>query len=221
MIRALAPWINLGRLDVGFRTGSVRAVAVRGSGASCALFVSFVHVDVRQEPFYAAAATARMKEPLVLYSTNTWLAYAIAERFYGGVHFAWCSPVYDGRKAAPHVNIPPTSSPAELYRLLMDETERGERHSALMKNNRDGILRGADAKRAGSVITASDWDEIDKTVKLSHPLDFRPVLYVIPYDRVRGTVVEVPVPERAHPLSVEYRVESLPRDAFDMLELRV
>ena len=162
-----------------------------------------------------------MKEPLVLYSTNTWLAYAIAERFYGGVHFAWCSPVYDGRKAAPHVNIPPTSSPAELYRLLVEEVERGERHSALMKNNREGILRGAEAKRAASVITAADWDEIGNTVRLSHPSDFRPVLYVIPYERVRGAAVPVPVPERAHPLSVEYRLEALPRESFDMLELRV
>ena len=51
--------------------------------------------------------------------------------------------------------------------------------------------------------------------------DFRPVLYVIPFARVRGTVVDVPVEERAHPLSIEYRVEDLARDSFDMLELRI
>lgn len=161
-----------------------------------------------------------MKEPLVLYSTNTWLAYAVAERYYGGVHFAWCSPVYDGRKAEPHVNIPPTSSPAELYRLLQDEVERGERHSAVMKNNREGVLRGAHARRAAGVIGEAERHEIDRMVELSHPADFRPVLYVIPFDRIRGMAVEVPVPERAHPFSIEYRVEALPRESFDMLELR-
>lgn len=30
--------------------------------------------------------------PLVLYSTNTWLAYTVAERFYGGEHYVWCTP---------------------------------------------------------------------------------------------------------------------------------
>jgi hypothetical protein len=162
-----------------------------------------------------------MKEPLVLYSANTWLAYAVAERFYGGVHYAWCSPVYDGSKAASHVNIPPTSSPAEIYRALRDEAGRGERHSAMVKNNREGILRGARVMRAAGRISAAQWDEVEQTVNLSHPSEFRPVLYVIPYERVRGSVVEVPVPERAHPLSVEYRVEALPRDSFDMLELRI
>jgi hypothetical protein len=32
----------------------------------------------------------RKPKPLVLYSTNTWLAYAISERYYRGLHYAWC-----------------------------------------------------------------------------------------------------------------------------------
>lgn len=126
---------------------------------------------------------------------------------------------HDG--GASHVNIPPTSSPAELYRLLVEEVARGERHSAVMKNNGDGVLRGANARRTEGIISPAEWDEIDRTIQLAHPADFRPVLYVIPFDRVRGTVVEVPVSERAHPFSMEYRVETLPRASFDMLELRV
>lgn len=162
-----------------------------------------------------------MKEPLILYSTNTWLAWAIAERYYAGVHFAWCSPVYDGRTAASHVRIPPSSSPADLYRLLLDEVERGEQHSKLIKENREGIMRGAGAKRAAGVIGAAEWGDIEDTLNRAYPHDFRPVLYVIPYERVKGMMVEAPVRERAHPLSVEYRLEALPRDCFDVLELRV
>lgn len=80
-----------------------------------------------------------MREPLLLYSTSTWLAYAIAERYYGGVHYAWCSPVYDGTTAESHINIPPTSSPAEIYRLLLHEVSRGERHGKAIENNREGL----------------------------------------------------------------------------------
>jgi hypothetical protein len=162
-----------------------------------------------------------MRDPLLLYSTNTWLAYAIAERYYGGVHFAWCSPVYDGAKADAHVNIPPSSSPADIYRLLLDEVKRGEQHSAVLENKRQGLLRGADTRRREGMIGDSDFDQIRQTVETSPLNDFRPVLYVVPYERVRGTVVEAPVEERAHPSSIEYKVDPLPRDCFDMLELKV
>lgn len=162
-----------------------------------------------------------MKEPLVLYSTNTWLAYAVAERYYGGVHFAWCSPVYNGSTAAAHVNIPPSSSPAEIYRLLFSEVDRGERHSKVIETNRRGVKKGAEIRHGAGMISQVEYDEILKTIEHAEVRDFRPVLYVIPYDRVRGTVVDVPVQERAHPLSVESRVENLSRDCFDMLELRI
>ncbi|MBW3572801.1 MAG: hypothetical protein KY467_17025 [Gemmatimonadetes bacterium] len=162
-----------------------------------------------------------MKEPLLLYSTNTWLAYAIAERYYAGVHFAWCSPVYDGTRADAHVNIPPSSSPADLYRLLQDEVERGEQHSLVLRAKRDGLLRGANRRRAEGLINHTQFDDIKRTVEGSPLNDFRPVLYVIPYDRVRGTVVEASIEERAHPFSIEYKVNPLPRDCFDMLELKV
>lgn len=162
-----------------------------------------------------------MKDPLILYSTNTWLAYAIAERYYGGVHFAWCSPVYDGTRADPHVNIPPSSSPADLYRLLRQEVERGEQHSAVLKDKRDGLLRGAGARRAEGMIGDAEWDAINETVETSSLQDFRPVLYLIPYDRVRDVVAEASVKERAHPFSIEYKVNPLPRECFDVLELKV
>jgi hypothetical protein len=161
-----------------------------------------------------------MREPLLLYSTSTWLAYAIAERFYGGVHYAWCSPVYDGATADPHVNIPPSSSPAEIYRALLEETRRGERHSSLIAQNRQGVLTGADAKLAAGVIDPVQRQEIGDILERLVPDEFRPVLYIIPYERVRGMVSEVPVHERAHPLSEEYRVQALPRESFHMIELR-
>jgi hypothetical protein len=160
-----------------------------------------------------------MKEPLVLYSTNTWLAYAISERYYGGVHYAWCSPVYDGRRTASHVNIPPTSSPAEIYRLLSAEVDRGERHSVVLEKNRKGLGKGLKARQAEGLVSATQQEEVASTIDSADIRDFRPVLYVIPFERVRGLVVDVPVPERAHPMSIEYRVERLSRDCFDMLEL--
>ena len=45
------------------------------------------------------------------------------------------------------------------------------------------------------------------------------MLYVIPFEQVKGIVSRVQVKERAHLMSVEYIVESLPRASFDMIEL--
>lgn len=161
-----------------------------------------------------------MERPLLLYSTNTLIAYAIAERFYRGVHYAWCSPVFDGTTTAAHINIPPTSSPAEIYRNLWEEVRRGELHSAIIDSNRSGVLDGADAKLDAGVISFPQRQEIQKMMERCTTRDFRPVLFIIPYDRVAHLVSDVPVEMRAHPLSPEYRIEALPRDCFDMIEFR-
>ena len=159
-----------------------------------------------------------MQRPLLLYSTNTLLSYAIAERFYGGVHHAWCSPVFDGKTTAVHINIPPTSSPSGLYRQLWEETSRGEMHSDAIPRIQEGIQRGAAAKLDTGVIDAAQHQEIIGMINRASLREFRPVLYIIPYDRVETLVSDVPVYERAHPLSVEFKVTALPRDSFDLIE---
>jgi hypothetical protein len=161
-----------------------------------------------------------MDAPLLLYSAGTWLAYAIAERFYGGVHYVWCSPFYDGSTAALHINVPPSSSPAEIYHVWQEEARRGDLHSSTMERNRNGVMHGAGAKLQAGEITQERYDEIEQIVADAKAPDFRPVLYVIPFERVRELVREVPVPERAHPMSLEYRIAGLPRGTFHAIELR-
>ena len=162
-----------------------------------------------------------MTPPLLLYSTSTWLAYSVAERFYGGIHYAWCSPVYDGRTAPAHVNIPPSASPAALYRLFRDDVERGDLHSYAIERNTIGIGEGAEAKRRQGVIGPAEEKEIEEMLIRATPRDFRPVLFVIPYEPVRNLALPVPVSRRANPMSVEYLAEALPRSAFDMIELNL
>jgi len=160
-----------------------------------------------------------MKTPILLYSASTWLAYSVAERFYG-VHYAWCTAFYDGITAPRHFNIPPTSSPAEIYLNLEEETRRGDLHSDAIRRNVTGIMTGAEAKLQTGAITDAQYQEIEVIVEKAQIPDFRPVLYVIPFDRLEGRVPEVPVTQRAHPLSLEYRVDGMRRGCFDVLEIR-
>jgi hypothetical protein len=161
-----------------------------------------------------------MADPTILYSTNTWLAYAIGERFYRGEHYVWCSPDFDARSVATIDQVtPPSSSPSEIYRALHEDVRRGDSHSSKIKDNIMGILRGVAVKRAASIISDDDQRDIVSMVDRASGRDFRPLLYVIPYDRVSGIVKPTPVAERAHPLSREYIIEALPRRDFDVLEL--
>jgi hypothetical protein len=160
-----------------------------------------------------------MNPPLLLYSTSTWMAYSVAERWYAGLHYAWCSPVYDGRTAPVHVNIPPSSNPAALYNGLLEATRRGDLHSESIQRNAAGIKRGAESRRGQGVIGEGEEKEIIEGLGLAQCRDFRPVLYVIPFHQVEPHAWRVPVSEGAHPMSIEYLVEALPRASFDMIEL--
>ena len=69
-----------------------------------------------------------MAVPIVLYSANSWLSYVIAERYYHGEHYVWCTPAFDARSHfAQEWHVPPTSSPFEIYKSLSEEVRRGDR----------------------------------------------------------------------------------------------
>jgi hypothetical protein len=95
---------------------------------------------------------------------------------------------------------------------------RADRHSAAIAQNRAGILRGAQSRRQQGAISEIEEGEIGAAVQAAGTLDFRPLLFIIPYKGLRGLVRDVPVDERAHPLSREYVIESLPRASFDIIE---
>lgn len=163
-----------------------------------------------------------MPDPLLLYSTNTWLAYMIAERYYSGEHYVWCTPYFDSRQISPRTTaVPPTSSPAEIYQNLFEEVRRRDRHSSKIKENRIGILRGATIKEDQGVITDKQAQDIAAILDCAETSDFRPLIYVMPYAVVRARLAEVPVADRAHPLSVEYLIDRLPHEEFDVIEPRV
>jgi hypothetical protein len=162
----------------------------------------------------------RLLRKRILYSVNTWLAYNIARMFYGDIHYAWCSPVFDYRcRPYGQATPPPTSCPADIYRTLVEEVKRRDKHSAKIAENKLGILKGAAIKRECGTITDEEMGEINAIVDAADIGDFSPLLYVIPFDCVAGLVKEVPVSQRAHPLSEEFLIDSLPGDLFDVIKL--
>jgi len=156
----------------------------------------------------------------LLYSVNTWLAYNISVRYYGGLHHVWCSPIFSNRNHSVfEATPPPTSCPADIYHSLAEEVRRRDSHSAKIAENRSGIIGGAEKKCSAGIITADELDEIEEIANAAENADFRPLLYLIPFVSVSHLLKDVPVAERAHPLSPEYVIEELPTGFFDTIEL--
>jgi hypothetical protein len=160
------------------------------------------------------------RAPLILYSTSTWLAFIIGQKYFRGEHHVWCTPYFDP-SAVPSVEytVPPSSSPAEIYRGLRSDITRKERPSDRIKANKAGILRGAQQKLAEGIITKEHAAEIAAIVASAEVSDFAPLIFVIPYDLVKDWLSKVPVTQRAHPLSVEFVIKKLPRFCFDVLKV--
>jgi hypothetical protein len=162
----------------------------------------------------------RIPRVRVLYSTNTWLAYNIARQFYRDKHYVWCSPVFDHQcRPFTQATPPPTSCPADIYFKLLAEVKRRDKHSAKIAENRLGIIKGAAVQRDNGIISDDDVAQISAIVDEAGIGDFYPLLYVIPFDPVAAMVTEVPVAQRAHPLSEEFVIADLPGDLFDVIRL--
>lgn len=160
-----------------------------------------------------------MEEPLILHSTNTWLAYMVAQRYYEAEHYVWCTPYFDPRRFGDRDSaVPPTSSPFEVYLSLAEEVSRRDRHSKKVEENRAGILRGANAKRQAGIIGEKQETEIASIVSGAEHADFRALMYVIPYSGIADRIREPPPEDKAHPLSAEYVIDRLPRRMFDVIE---
>ena len=158
-------------------------------------------------------------KPIVLFSTNTLLAYRINENYYGGKHFVWCNPFSNPKEVLPaNTAMPPSSTPCALFKAFDTDVNANDLHSVVIKNNRLGLLVGAAAKRTRGVITTAQEADITQIVNSAPNQDFTPLLYVIPYALVAKLVKPVPVAKRAHPFSEEFVIEELPRNAFEIVQ---
>ena len=159
-----------------------------------------------------------MPNPLLLYSTNTLLAYHINQTYYGELHYVWCSAFFGAENIpSPYRPNPPSSSPQGIYEALQEGIENADRHCEKIRLNKSGLRRGATFKEGQEDITNSQRLEILDKVRLAQLADFKPLLYVIPYPLVSGLLSTVSVKHRANPLSEEYIIAGLPRTSFDII----
>ena len=158
-----------------------------------------------------------LAQPLILYSAVTKLAYFLAETYYDRKHFVWCAPARVRDKFIP--GNPPSADPIVIYRSLANDVRLIDGHSAKIADNRKGLIRGAYAKERDGAIDAPTREHIEAMITIATVADFRPLLLVMPYERVKGLLKYPVAASVASAMSREYVIEALPHDCFDVLEL--
>lgn len=168
----------------------------------------------------ATTATGASGGQHFLYSTNTMLAWLIAEQYYASRHFVYCSPHFRDAPNPLTKKPPRSSTPHAIYWELRDDVDGFDSHSAKIGQNRAGLIKGAGVRRDQGWITSKQHDEIVGYVaKAEHAL-FAPLLYVIPRAKVEHLMQQVPIGNAASPFWVEHIIDALPRDSFDAVELK-
>ncbi|MEX2593600.1 MAG: hypothetical protein WD426_12570 [Anditalea sp.] len=162
-----------------------------------------------------------MKDHLLYYSTNTKVAFFIAEQFYQSTHFVWCAPVYNPEKLDEYDfrrKIPASSSPFKIYKNLLDDIKSNDKHSSKIEQNRIGLKKGAAIMREKGIIDDNDFARILKIIDLADINEFAPLVYLIPASLVSTKVNSVDVNDAASPLSSECQIYDLQRTEFDIIE---
>lgn len=151
---------------------------------------------------------------ILMYSINTWLSYKISENYFQNKHYVWCAPHYN----ANGIN-PPSSDPYEIYNGLAKDVVGKDHHSAKISMNKSGLLKAAEIKLASKVISTEERDEIVDILSAAQLDDFRPLIYVIPFELVKSIVKPVSIKLKAHTFSKEYIIEQLERPNFDIIDI--
>ena len=161
-----------------------------------------------------------MSNPVLLYSANTWLAYTISQDYYNEKHYVWCNRYPNSRWLPFGIDpLPPSSSPGDIYLAIREDVRARDKHSAKIEQNKTGIRAGAEAKFAQGIITKEQVAEINKLVGTADFRDFRPLLYIIPYELVASRIEVVDIDRRASLYHPEYLITDLPRAEFEVIEL--
>lgn len=157
----------------------------------------------------------------LLYSTNTRLKLMINETFRGDLHYVWCGDCFDGTKTNAYSRAamtPPSSDPCAIYRQLLVDVRRSDRHSAKIGEHKLSLSSLATQWRDKGELTAEQAEEMIYLVTNADFEHFRPLLYVIPTSNVIDRLQTVPAAKRASIGGVEYILPDLKRSEFDIVE---
>lgn len=155
---------------------------------------------------------------VVLFSVNPWIKLEIQRSFFNDIHFVWCGTQFD-----PHARnesgaaIPPSSSPAKIFRRLSEDCTDTERHSDMIDRIKGKMLYRARIAFKNKQLSEDQWRDATFLIKNADHKQWRPLVYVIPTVLVRDRVKRVAASKRAG-VPLEYQIADLKRHEFSTID---
>ncbi|MHC1623744.1 MAG: hypothetical protein ACXQTR_04050 [Candidatus Methanospirareceae archaeon] len=148
------------------------------------------------------------------------MAWKINYKYYGDIHFVWCTPDFGSSvsKGNP-LNNPSSAQVLWRYKDLDEATKSGDLHSSAISKNRMGLLQGVEAKYAEEVIDEDQRDALHFIIENTECIGFRPLIYAMAYGEVKDITSIVQADAAAGPSSTEYIIEKLPGSMFTYFSL--
>ena len=163
-----------------------------------------------------------MESPHIIWSVQTELEWKINYKYYGDIHYVWCTPDFGSSvsKGNPW-NNPPSAQVLWRYKDLDEAAKSGDLHSHAISDKRTGLREGVEAKYAEDIIEESQRDEIYYIIGNTECGGFRPLIYAMAYEEVKDITYTVPAADAARPSSTEYIIEKLPGSMFNYYSLDI
>jgi hypothetical protein len=153
--------------------------------------------------------------PDLLFSVNTYIAYKIAEKYYNGIHYAWFTTKFDSG-----TNQPASSNPRSICTNLLEAIASRDRNCEKIIRIKINILKGAYEKHKNKVINDQQELQIRGAVEQAGIDMFMPIIYVANYGRIKKYCSDVQKSERASDTSIEFLSRELPREEFDIIDMK-
>ena len=158
----------------------------------------------------------------LLFSTNVFLKFQIQEQYCGGIHYVWCSENCDSKTLSVYsagALVAPSSNPADIYRELKRDVDGKDRNSAKINAQKATLASLAVTWESSGKITTAQKEDILYLVDTADFSLWRPLLYVISRSAdIETRLKPVPMARRAG-VGMEYILEDLKRDEFEIVEL--
>lgn len=155
----------------------------------------------------------------MLWSASNAMKHRIS-RDYVGTHRVWCSEAFEGAMVGAYApgGMPAASSdPASLYRKLLHDVRTSDRHSNEINRQKKGLQQLALSLRGSGRISPEQAAEITVLLRRAQIIDWRPLIYAIPYAAVSSRVERVDPKDWAG-LEPEFIIPDLREDEFVIIE---
>jgi hypothetical protein len=153
------------------------------------------------------------------FSTNCFLSYQIAIKYFKGQLRFWASPNF-GDKFRSFTTNPPSSSPKALFKRLSEDVMAEDEGSLKIRQVKSSLRSAAIIYYKAGKISKEDYDEILLILKRATIAAFKPLIYIVNLEKIDPVNILKPTLDiRASLFSEEIILQNILADEIKIIDL--